>query len=651
MTTKSRPGPEKELQLIIPENLDAERTMLGFYLMGGAWREEVTAHAFAGERHQLIFHSMAAIHSAGEDIDRQRVAVELGEKKLKLVSVGYLADLGEGCYPEMKIEPYIRKLHDATAKRDILHHADILVTHIRSDDRTADELIQMGTAAFAGLHGGRNHQESAASWPEPLPVGSELPEVDQFDPLLLPEALRDFVEDVAERMQVPPDYCAACLMVAMAGAVSRRAVIQPKAQDSSWVVTPNLWGGIIGPPGFLKSPVLNAVAAPLYAQEAVWRAEYKSDLSNYEAEQEELGLRLTAWKQETTKAFRTCKQPPARPDTSIQAPIPKRLVTSDSTFEKLHVLMNQNPAGLLVVRDELTGWWAELDREGRQGERGFFLSAWNGDTPYTTDRIGRETIHVPHCCVSMIGGITPGRLRSYMVDALQDGPSNDGLLQRFQVLVYPDPPRDFQYVDRQPQKHQAIWQMFERILQWDPDLIVHFRFNAEAQEFFVDWLGRLERKIRSGELHPALVSHLSKYRKLMPALGLLLGTAEQLTTIGGLHDPPLVFRENAEQAARWCAYLESHARRIYACVVTAAMQAAADLAAKIKKKEVEIDDGAFYVRDVYRHGWSRLDTPERALAALDILEASGWVRRAQNDPIPGRPPNRYIVNPRVHHAE
>ena len=130
----------------------------------------------------------------------------------------------------------------------------------------------------------------------------------------------------------------------------------------------------------------------------------------------------------------------------------------------------------------------------------------------------------------MIGGITPGRLRSYLVDALQDGPANDGLIQRFQVMVWPDPPRNWQYVDRQPQKHQAVRRMFDRILQWDSDLIVRFRFDGEAQEFFVDWLGQLENKIRSEELHPAVVSHLSKYRKLMPALALLLSAADQLTT-------------------------------------------------------------------------------------------------------------------------
>ena len=45
---------------------------------------------------------------------------------------------------------------------------------------------------------------------------------------------------------------------------------------------------------------------------------------------------------------------------------------------------------------------------------------WNGDTGHTIDRIGRGTIHVEACCMSMLGGIQPGRLRSYLVDALGD---------------------------------------------------------------------------------------------------------------------------------------------------------------------------------------------------------------------------------------
>ena len=33
-------------------------------------------------------------------------------------------------------------------------------------------------------------------------------------------------------------------MLCLAGAVYRRAVIQPKASDTGWVVVPNLWGGM-----------------------------------------------------------------------------------------------------------------------------------------------------------------------------------------------------------------------------------------------------------------------------------------------------------------------------------------------------------------------------------------------------------------------
>jgi hypothetical protein len=154
----------------LPTNLEAERTVLGYLLRGGAWRDDVGAHDFAFEREQIVWHTMAAIHAAGDEIDRMRVCVELGEKKLKHVEIGYIADLDCGD-PKMRIEPYIAKLHDATALRNIMHHTHILMGHLHSGDRTVDDLIQMATEAFAGLQRGRNHEEqppSVPQWPEPI---------------------------------------------------------------------------------------------------------------------------------------------------------------------------------------------------------------------------------------------------------------------------------------------------------------------------------------------------------------------------------------------------------------------------------------------------------------------------------------------------
>jgi hypothetical protein len=94
----------------------------------------------------------------------------------------------------------------------------------------------------------------ANDWLNPMPLGGELPAVPSFDLRLLPESLRPLVEDTAERMQVCLDFPAVAAVLCLAGTTNRRMRIQPKAVDTSWVVTPNLWGGIIN--GHEASPLL-----------------------------------------------------------------------------------------------------------------------------------------------------------------------------------------------------------------------------------------------------------------------------------------------------------------------------------------------------------------------------------------------------------
>jgi hypothetical protein len=51
--------------------------------------------------------------------------------------------------------------------------------------------------------------------------------------------------------------------------------------------------------------------------------------------------------------------------------------------------MNENPRGLLLIRDELPGFLAHMESEDHQSERAFYLEAFNGDGQFTYDRIGR----------------------------------------------------------------------------------------------------------------------------------------------------------------------------------------------------------------------------------------------------------------------
>lgn len=123
---------------------------------------------------------------------------------------------------------------------------------------------------------------------------------------------------------------------------------------------------------------------------------------------------------------------------------------NDATVEKLGKILNQNPHGVLLFRDELTGWFRTLDREGHENDRAFYLEAWNGTGSYTYDRIGRGTLYIPAACVSILGGIQPGPLEDYLKATLRGGAGDDGLLQCFQLSVYPDDSLSWKNVDRPP---------------------------------------------------------------------------------------------------------------------------------------------------------------------------------------------------------
>jgi Protein of unknown function (DUF3987) len=481
----------------------------------------------------------------------------------------------------------------------------------------------------------------APFWPEPDAIEERLPAVPDFDPELLPVALRPLVEDTADRMQVPLDFPAVTAIIALAGAVNRRASIQPKRADHGWIVVPNLWGGIVASPGQKKSPTIAAMTAPLRAIEKSWREEYAKSTTIHGLQIEEAELVTSAWKESFKRATMKKQERPPRPEFDLKPPVPKRMLTSDGTFEALHALLAVNPAGLFVLRDELTGWLASLERQGREDQRAFYLESWNGDSSFTVDRIIRGSIHVEHCCISLFGGIQPSRLRAYLADVLEDGPSNDGLIQRFQLLIWPDPLADWSYRDRAPSAvaRQQANAVYCRLAAMDADNPTRFHFADDAQELFIAWLTKLERDLASDVMNPVMVAHLAKYRSLMPSLALLLALAD-----GCEGEIPLI---HARQAARWCEYLKYHAQRIYAAKLAPERSAAIALAKRLrdgwKSRETE-----FTLRDVYAHDWAELDTPDQARGALQVLEETGWIRKNPQSPRPGRPAESWCINPRIY---
>ncbi len=494
----------------------------------------------------------------------------------------------------------------------------------------------------------------ADDWPDPTPLPNALPPVDRFDPELLPVALRGWVMDIAHRMQCPADFPAVAALVALSSLIGARAVIQPKARDD-WQVVPNLWGAVVGRPGVKKSPALGEALKPLNRLQAdefeLWQAAHDAwalDCKVMAMQDDANEKKAKGLAGKDPAAARALLEPVDTP----AEPTARRFIVNDATVEKLGELMQQNPWGTLSYRDELYGLLTGLDKQGQEGSRAFYLQSYDGNQGYTFDRIGRGTVHIPRVCLAMIGGIQPGRIQEYVRGAVAGGSADDGLLQRFGLTVWPDTAGDFVHVDQWPDTpaKQTAWAVFERLAGLQPASDTKptvWRFSPEAQALFVEWLVPFETEIRGDDLHPAMVSHLSKYRKLIPALALVFALIDTPDSGGVIHEGELL------RALAWGDYLRTHANRLYAAAVMPETTDAVTLLSRIKAGKLTDRDGvildSFTPRQVAVKHWAGLATPDTVRKAADVLADYDWLRRdvVQSDDAlgRGRPSDRYTVNP------
>lgn len=469
--------------------------------------------------------------------------------------------------------------------------------------------------------------------PEPLSKG--LPAAMAWDDELLPDSLRGHVRDVADRTQCPPDFVAVSLIVAISAIVGRKRTIHPKQRDD-WEVVPNQWGCIIGRPSAMKSPALKQALRPLIAIEEKEREKHQDAVLEYKAAGEILDMERKAAKEKAKKLItdgnkEAAKAAIAALANDLAAPTARRYIVNDATVEKLGELLNENPNGLLLVRDELGGWLATLQTEDGAVGRAFYLECFDGAGSFVYDRIGRGTIYIPSCCLSLIGGIQPSRIAPLVRGAVT-GDMDDGLVQRLQLAVWPDDERSWILVDRWPNQHaiERMEAVFERLDQMPDDPRRALRFSPEAQQLFNTWYSEHMTETRSGEVHPALQSHFMKMPQTIAGLSLLFQLIEE--------DAETVGVEATARALDWADYLKSHAGRLYGAAINAPqLSAKLILDRKIKLPE------PFKPRDIRIKGWAGLDSMESVNEALGVLTEHGMVIsyevKGDNG---GRPSKRYV---------
>lgn len=168
-------------------------------------------------------------------------------------------------------------------------------------------------------------------------------------------------------------------------------------------------------------------------------------------------------------------------------------------------------------------------------------------------------------------------------------------------------------------------------------------FTNGAQALFDKWQESYEKRLRAGDLPPHMEAHLTKYKKLLPALCLILEHVQ--AAVNGKH-PLEVSDHTLRSAIAWLAYFESHANRIYGSGANAIPKIAKELIKHLRKGDIE---EPFTLRDIYygKH-WAGLGTAKQVEEVVVYLVEKHYLASKLVKSGKGRPAEKYWVNPQIY---
>jgi hypothetical protein len=536
----------------------------------------------------------------------------------------------------------------------------------------------------------------------PLEAGPGAADLPPWPAGVLPDPLQAYAEGVARTYQVPVDLVALSLLGVLAIAVQRKVQAEPQPD---WVEQLCLWACPIGESGSRRSAVLARVAAPLQRYEAERRAREQQDADASESAlrlaRDDL-LRAERDKSRAADALAKVRGDPTVPPAELRAlqqalqaqqqrvadrlkdvraaeaalVKPPRLLIEDATVEAASTVLAEQGERLGIVSAEGDFFENLGGRFGKQVPVSFWAKTFTGDR-HIVDRRGgggadgtrprTEVLERP--CLSMVLSPQPvvlGELRDRKTLLLKKG-----IMARF---VYAVPPSRVGYRELHPEAlrgsvEQPWHETVARLLALEyaqgvgaiapglgreRELPHRLGFTPAAGAALDAFRADVERRLRPGGDLAGLGEWAHKYVGHVVRIAALLhlaGCAPAAPAAGAAGTRvvlPPVSAEAVDRAVALAPYLAAHARAALGLFADAARTQGA---VAIKTWLEAHPRREFTQRDAHQACRRHFDGPDEVAAALDVLEAYGYVQDVPPPPGQaarwGRPKRRRLVtNPR-----
>ena len=264
--------------------------------------------------------------------------------------------------------------------------------------------------AYADGYGDRYKPTEEAPITEITPV-----ENTEFPLHIFPAGVQNYINECHLKLNASIDFMCVSYLWLISVLVGNTLKVKVK---NGWIDSPILWISVIGSAGVGKTPDIKLILKPLL------------DLNSQE-------IKRYMKRQKEFKEYENLSKEDKQVNASIEAPTKSQLIVDDVTIESLIDIHYHNPKSIGVFKDELAGWFKDMNkyRDGSDKER--FLSAWSGDA-IVLNRKTSEDAFVENPFIPILGGIQPAIFKEFQTNENQ----NNGFMDR---MLFCDPKKTAKY--------------------------------------------------------------------------------------------------------------------------------------------------------------------------------------------------------------
>lgn len=249
---------------------------------------------------------------------------------------------------------------------------------------------------------------------EPEIEKRELPKLNENDLIfpidIFPKPIQSYILECNETLDSSIDYMGCSLLWLISVVVGNSIQIEVK---KGWNETATIWLAVVGKAGLGKTPSIHNIIKPLLAAN-------NKEIKNYIKQSDKY------------QHYESLSAKEKKEHEEIQKPNKTQFIANDITIEALVELHQENKNSIGVFKDELAGWFKDMNKYREGSDLEFWLSTWSGKA-ISLNRKTAKSSFVDKPLVSVLGGIQPSILNAFYTEDNKD----NGFMDRM-LLSYPN---------------------------------------------------------------------------------------------------------------------------------------------------------------------------------------------------------------------